>query len=69
VRGLRDYNLEADNAAIQSWRTAIPDLKVTVERAVAEHDRVAVHWRALINTVAGRRAECPATARASAWKE
>ncbi len=49
----RDYNLEQDNAATQSWRMAMPDLKVTVERTVAEHDLVAVHWRAVgTNTVA-----------------
>ena len=49
----RDYNLEQDNAATQSWRLAMPDLKVTVERTVAEHDLVAVHWRAVgTNTVA-----------------
>jgi len=45
--------LEQDVAAMQSWRTAMPDLKVTVERTVGERDRVAVHWRLVgINTVA-----------------
>lgn len=49
----RDYSLEQDNAATKSWRMAMPDLKVTVERTIAEHDLVAVHWRAVgTNTVA-----------------
>lgn len=41
-----DYTLEEDTAATRSWRTAMPDLKVTVERTVAAADLVAVHWKA-----------------------
>jgi steroid delta-isomerase-like uncharacterized protein len=47
-----DYNLSEDTAATRSWRTAMPDLKVTVERTVAAADLVAVHWKAAgTNTV------------------
>jgi steroid delta-isomerase-like uncharacterized protein len=48
-----NYTLEQDNAATKSWRTAMPDLKVTVERTVADQDLVAVHWMVVgTNTVA-----------------
>lgn len=48
----RSYTLEQDNAATKSWRAAMPDLKVTVERTVADKDMVAVHWKAVgTNTV------------------
>jgi predicted ester cyclase len=47
------YTLEQDQAATLSWRAAMPDLKVTVERTVADKDLVAVHWKAVgTNTVA-----------------
>jgi len=47
-----DYTLEQDSAATKSWRAAMPDLKVTVERTVAGKDLVAVHWKAVgTNTV------------------
>jgi steroid delta-isomerase-like uncharacterized protein len=47
-----DYDLSQDTAATRSWRTAMPDLKVTVERTVAAADLVAVHWKAIgTNTV------------------
>ena len=36
-----DYTLEQDSAATKSWRAAVPDLKVTVERTVAGRDLVA----------------------------
>lgn len=49
----RDYTLEEDNESGKAWRTAAPDLKVTVERTVASDDLVALHWRASgTNTVA-----------------
>jgi len=52
------YTLEQDTAATRSWRTAMPDLKVAVERTVADRDMVAVHWKAVgTNTVA--RGELP----------
>ena len=48
-----DYTLEQDSAATKSWRAAMPDLKVTVERTVADKDLVAVHWKVVgTNTVA-----------------
>ena len=48
-----NYTLERDIAATRSWREAMPDLRVTVERTVADHDLVAVHWNAVgTNTVA-----------------
>jgi steroid delta-isomerase-like uncharacterized protein len=47
-----NYTLEQDTAATRSWREAMPDLKVTVERTVAGPDMVAVHWNAVgTNTV------------------
>jgi steroid delta-isomerase-like uncharacterized protein len=48
-----NYSLEQDIASTRSWRAAMPDLKVTVERTVAEKDLVAVHWKVVgTNTVA-----------------
>ncbi len=48
-----DYPLEPDMASTRSWHEAMPDLKVTVERSVADRNMVAVHWRAVgTNTVA-----------------
>jgi steroid delta-isomerase-like uncharacterized protein len=48
-----NYTLERDTASTRSWHEAMPDLRVTVERTVADRDMVAVHWRALgTNTVA-----------------
>lgn len=40
----RDYSLEQNNDASRSWRAAMPDLKVSVLRTVADRDQVAVHW-------------------------
>ncbi len=49
----RDYTLQDNTAAEKSWRVALPDLQVTVERTVANRDLVAVHWKAVgTNTVA-----------------
>jgi steroid delta-isomerase-like uncharacterized protein len=48
-----DHTLEQDSAATRSWRAALPDLKVTIERTVADKDLVAVHWKVIgTNTVA-----------------
>ena len=48
-----DYTLDEDNASGKLWRQAFPDLKVKVERTVADDDLVAVHWSASgTNTVA-----------------
>lgn len=41
----RDYTLEQDTADIRAWRSAMPDLRVTVQRTVAAGDLVAVHWK------------------------
>jgi hypothetical protein len=41
----RDYSLEEDNASGRLLRQAFPDLKVAVDRTVADGDMVAVHWR------------------------
>ena len=50
---LRDYTLDEDNESGKEWRKAFPDLVVTVERAVADANLVAVHWNAKgTNTVA-----------------
>jgi len=47
------YTEEQDRAATLSWRAAMPDLQVIVERTVADQDLVAVHWKAVgTNTVA-----------------
>ena len=51
--GSRDYTLDEDNESGKAWRAAFPDLKVAVERTVADGDLVAVHWSATgTNTVA-----------------
>jgi steroid delta-isomerase-like uncharacterized protein len=48
-----NYTLEQNTAATLSWRTALPDLEVKVERTVADREMVAVHWRVVgTNTVA-----------------
>ncbi|MDI9238261.1 ester cyclase [Lysobacter sp. LF1] len=50
-------------AEAKGWRKAFPDLKVTVDKQVAERDLVAVRWTALgTNTGAGN--GIPATGRA-----
>jgi steroid delta-isomerase-like uncharacterized protein len=49
----RDYTLEQDMADTRAWRSAMPDLRVKVERTVAAGDLVAVHWKLVgTNTVA-----------------
>ena len=48
-----NYTLQQDMAATRSWRAAMPDLAVSIERTVADGDMVAVHWKAAgTNTVA-----------------
>lgn len=41
-----DYTLAEDNESGKEWRKAVPDLRVTVKRTVADGDFVAVHWNA-----------------------
>jgi steroid delta-isomerase-like uncharacterized protein len=49
----RDYTLEQEMADTLAWRSAMPDLRVTVERSVAAGDLVALHWKLVgTNTVA-----------------
>lgn len=41
----RVFTLDEDNASGREWRRAVPDLKVSVLRTVADGELVAVHWR------------------------
>jgi len=50
-------------AEARGWRQAFPDLKITVEKQVAERDLVAVHWTAR-GTNTGTGNGIPATGRA-----
>ncbi len=50
-------------AEARGWRDAFPDLKITVEKQVAEQDLVAVHWTAR-GTNTGTGNGIPATGRA-----
>ena len=48
-----NYSLEEDSRSTTAWHEAMPDLKVTIERTVAQQDLVAVHWKVVgTNTVA-----------------
>ncbi len=42
----RDFSLAEDMSAAREERTALPDLQVAVNHALAEGDLVAVHWTA-----------------------
>jgi steroid delta-isomerase-like uncharacterized protein len=49
----RDYTLAEDEASGKHLRSAFPDLKVSVDRIIAEGDMVSLHWSAVgTNTVA-----------------
>ena len=49
----RDYTLAEDEASGKHLRSAFPDLKVNVDRIIAEGDMVSLHWSAVgTNTVA-----------------
>jgi steroid delta-isomerase-like uncharacterized protein len=41
----RTYTLEEDNASVRAWRSAVPDLKITIERTATADGLVAVHWK------------------------
>lgn len=61
--GGRQTFTHADGMAeAKGWRDAFPDLAVTVEKQVAEHDLVAVHWTAR-GTNTGTGNGIPATGR------
>lgn len=62
--GGRQTFTHADGMAeAKGWRDAFPDLAVTVEKQVAEHDLVAVHWTAR-GTNTGTGNGIPATGKA-----
>lgn len=49
----RDYTLAEDEASGKQLRAAFPDLKVKVDRVIAEGDLVSLHWSAVgTNTAA-----------------
>ena len=52
-----------DMAEARGWRSAFPDLNITIEKQVAERDLVAVHWTAR-GTNTGTGNGIPATGRA-----
>ena len=43
----RDYTLAEDEASGRQLRAAFPDLKVSVDRIIAEGDLVSLHWSAV----------------------
>ena len=43
----RDYTLAEDEASGKHLRSAFPDLKVSVDRRIAEGDMVSLHWSAV----------------------
>ena len=46
----RDYTLAEDEASGKHLRSAFPDLKVSVDRIIAEGDMVSLHWSAVGTT-------------------
>ena len=40
----RDIGIEEDQAAVQGWEQAAPDLHITIDQEIAEGDLVAVLW-------------------------
>ena len=41
----KDVALEQDQASARGWRTAFPDLEMTIEKEIAEGDLVTVLWK------------------------
>lgn len=58
----RDATLEEDKAAVLGWKSAAPDLVMTVEHMVAEGDLVVVRWSGT-GTNTGEGNGLPATGR------
>src|SRR5262245_4552721 len=58
----RDVGLAEDQAAARGWKTAFPDLKMTVAMVTAEGDLVTVVWRGE-GTTTGSGDALPATGR------
>ena len=61
--GRSTFNHADGMAEAKGWRKAFPDLKITVDKQVAERDLVAVHWTAR-GTNTGTGNGIPATGRA-----
>jgi steroid delta-isomerase-like uncharacterized protein len=59
----QDANLEVDQAAARGWKSAFPDLRMTVEKVIAEGDLVTVLWTGS-GTNTGTGNGLPATGRA-----
>jgi predicted ester cyclase len=42
----KDLNVDEDQTNTRGWRSAFPDLKITIDREIAEGDFVTVLWKA-----------------------
>jgi steroid delta-isomerase-like uncharacterized protein len=40
----RNATLEEDQAALKGWHEAFPDIYITPEKLIAEHDLVTIYW-------------------------
>jgi len=63
----RDISLEEDQDAARGWKSAFPDLKITVEQIIAEGDLVTVLWTAK-GTNTGTGNGLPATGKSAAGR-
>ena len=59
----QDADLQVDQAAARGWKSAFPDLRMTVEKVIAEGDLVTVLWTGR-GTNTGTGNGLPATGRA-----